>query len=180
MYWYALFVETNKEEVVLKYLNHYFDESDLKAIIPKRRVPERKEGLIKHVSKKMFPGYVLIYTKINENIYHLLRKIPRCYRLLTAGSQYDKSDGFNYCRIRDEEIAPIIRLLGEGDTIEYSRVFIVNSKVFVNSGPLKGHEGIIRKIDSRKNRAKISLNFMGTEKTIEVGIEVLSKLVLPS
>jgi len=34
-------------------------------------------------------------------------------------------------------------------------------------------EGIIRKVDKRKNRAKILLNFMGCEKTMDVGIEVL-------
>lgn len=173
MYWYALFVETNKEEVVQQYLNKYFVESVLKAIIPKRLVPERREGSMQHISKKMFPGYVLISTELNENIYHLLKKIPRCYRILQPGNHFNKENAFDYCRIKDEEITPLIMLLGEGDTIEYSHIYIVNSKVFVNSGPLKGMEGIIKKIDKRKNRAKILLNFLGTEKTFDVGIEIL-------
>lgn len=47
--------------------------------------------------------------------------------------------------------------------------------MWVQSGPLKGKEGIIKKVDKRKNRAKVQLNFLGREKTIDVGIEVLSQ-----
>ncbi|MEH7665054.1 transcription antiterminator, partial [Bacillus velezensis] len=36
-------------------------------------------------------------------------------------------------------------------------------------------EGIIKKIDKRKRRAKICLSFMGMDKMVNVGIEVLSK-----
>ncbi|MRA76150.1 transcription antiterminator, partial [Bacillus thuringiensis] len=58
---------------------------------------------------------------------------------------------------------------------DYSKVYIENSKVTVASGPLKGMEGIIKKIDKRKRRAKLCLSFMGLDKMVNVGIEVLSK-----
>jgi transcriptional antiterminator NusG len=35
-------------------------------------------------------------------------------------------------------------------------------------------EGIIHRVDKRKNRAKIMLNFLNSVKLIDVGIEVLA------
>ncbi|MNC28552.1 transcription antitermination protein NusG [compost metagenome] len=67
-------------------------------------------------------------------------------------------------------------MLSDRDTLEYSSVCIINSKASVTSGPLKGFEGIIKKVDSRKNRAKIALNFFGIEKMVDVGIEVIYKM----
>lgn len=40
MDWYALFVETGKEEYIQKWLRFYFDENILYAIIPKRRLED--------------------------------------------------------------------------------------------------------------------------------------------
>ncbi len=111
---------------------------------------------------------------MNSYIYHKIKKIPNFYRLVNRGGYYSKNTGETFTKIDEEEIIPLLKLLSKDDIIDFSKVYIENSKVLVKSGPLKGMEGIIRKIDKRKNRAKILLNFMGREKTIDVGIEVLS------
>ncbi|MSE06938.1 transcription antiterminator, partial [Lactobacillus salivarius] len=41
MKWYALFVESGKEEAVQKFLRLQFDEQALYSIIPKKKVTER-------------------------------------------------------------------------------------------------------------------------------------------
>lgn len=123
----------------------------------------------------MFPGYVLIKTNMNTDIFHKIKKIPKCYRLVTNGIYYSKDKGTYYSKIDEEEMTPIIQLIGSGEIVDYSRVYLENSKVFVKSGPLQGMEGIIKKVDKHKNRAKILLSFMGTEKIIDVGVEILSK-----
>ena len=74
-----------------------------------------------------------------------------------------------------EEISPLLKLIGNGEIIDYSEIILENSRVLVKSGPLQGLENIIKKVDKRKNRAKIILNFIGTEKVIDVGIKVISK-----
>ncbi|MFC9776469.1 antiterminator LoaP [Paenibacillus chitinolyticus] len=171
-YWYALFVESNQEEIVLQHLNLHFDSSVLNAVVPKRRVPERKNGEIQHVIKKLFPGYVLINCRLTDEIYYKIKRIPRCYRIVHNGKSFNQEE----CKIEPQEIEPIIKLLGDRDTLEYSSIYLVKSKVLVTSGPLKGLEGIIKKVDSRKNRAKIALNFLGNEKLVDVGVEIIHKL----
>lgn len=173
MSWYVLFVETGKEEIVQHFLRVEFDNLILTSIIPRRKVPEKKGGMIQHVLKKMFPGYVLIQTEMNENIFYRIKKAPHVYRLVNGGEYFTKCEGIYFSKIFEEEIDLLLRLLGDGEIIDYSKVYIKNSVVQVISGPLKGLEGMIAKLDSHKNRAKIRFNLMGTEKLMDVGVEVI-------
>ena len=78
----------------------------------------------------------MIYTIMNTHLYYTIRQIPKVYRILKQGDEY-------YTRIVYEEIRPILKLINEKSIIDYSRIFIENSKVYVKDGPLKGMEGII-------------------------------------
>lgn len=66
----------------------------------------------------------------------------------------------------------LFKLIEKGDIISYSKIKIEESKVYVVSGPLHGLEGTIKKIDKRKKRAKVQLNLLGKEQTVELGIEL--------
>jgi transcriptional antiterminator NusG len=114
----------------------------------------------------MFPGYVLIKTEMTATIYRKIISIPESIRVLNNGNYYSKID--------EEQITPILKLMGDEGVVSYSQIYIENSTVFVKSGPLKGLEGMICKIDRRKGRAKVLINFMNSYKTIDVGIEFLS------
>ncbi len=54
MKWYALFVESGKEETVQKFLRLQFDEQALYSIIPKKKVTERKAGIKYEALKRCF------------------------------------------------------------------------------------------------------------------------------
>lgn len=165
MNWYSLFVYTGKEEYVEEWLRLYFDESIMRLLIPKRRLTERKEGKVHHILKKMFPGYILIQTEMSDEIYYTIKRIPDLIQVLNSGETYTK--------IPDEEMECTLRLLGDRDVMDYSKVYLVNSRVIVKSGPLLGMEGLIKSVDKRKNRVKILVPFMGAEKEIDVGIEIM-------
>lgn len=166
MNWYSLFVQTGKEEYVNEWLRLYFDESVMTILIPKRKLTERKQGKVLHVMKKMFPGYILIHTDMNDAIYYVFKRIPNLIRVLSSGEAYTI--------IPDKEMDWTLRLLGKSDVVDYSKVYLINSRVIIQSGPLLGMEGIIKSVDQRKNRVKILIPFMGHEKVIDLGIEILN------
>jgi transcriptional antiterminator NusG len=165
MDWYALFVETGKEEYVQEWLKSYFNDKILRSIVPRRKLTERRGGKVYQVNKTLFPGYVLIHTEMSTVIYEKIRTIPKFIRILSTGICFSK--------IAEEEMLPLLRLIGDNGVLEYSKIYMENSKVIVKSGPLQGLEGIIDKVDNRKNRAKILLSFMNSTKIIDVGIEIL-------
>lgn len=64
----------------------------------------------------------------------------------------------------------------EGNLISISKGIIRDGKPFITSGPLKGREGLIRKIDRHKRTAKIEIPFDGNKRQVTVGLEIYEKL----
>ncbi|MFF0826326.1 antiterminator LoaP [Brevibacillus sp. NPDC003359] len=179
MSWYALFVETGKEDMVRNMILKFINESAIRAIVPKRKLQERKQGRTNEIYKTMFPGYVFVNTKMNEEIYYDLKRLPKYNRLLIRDKPRDQSNKnfhevFRFSEIDEEEMTLILQLIGNEELIDYSTLYVENAKVIVCAGPLKGKEGLIKKIDKRKKRARIVLNILGNEVLLDVGIEVLA------
>ncbi|OKP94471.1 antiterminator LoaP [Paenibacillus sp. P32E] len=187
MNWYALYVQAGQEDLVQKMIHKFFDKTVVHAVVPKRKLKQRKQGKTYEVCQTMFPGYVLVHTLMTVQTYYDLKRVPRFYRLLnqfdnckakatanqSINSLEDALEVYSFSKIDEEEIALILELAGTDDIIDYSTLYVENKKVIVCDGPLKGKEAIIRKIDKHKKRARISLEFMGSEKWLDVGIEML-------
>ncbi|WP_336779432.1 antiterminator LoaP [Paenibacillus illinoisensis] len=184
MGWYALFVKNGSEEMVENQIKRKFDNTILTILVPKRELIERKEGSLRLVYRKMFPGYVLLNTNISVNTYYKLKRISGVLNFLNKVPQkveknvsdyvYRNSDKDYFFSIADEEISPILDLLDEQGILKFSHACIENSKVIIRSGPLKGRDGIIKKFDRRKKRAKIIVEFLGVRKEFDVGLDILS------
>jgi len=174
MTWYAIFVESGKEELVQTYLELNFKKSDLLSLIPKRKIPEKNGGVIKHIEKKLFPGYILVQTNMDRYTYNKICDIPKIHRIVNTGASYSTQQGFRITKLEDKEMAFILSLLNEGGIIEYSQVCLYNSIVNVISGPLFGMESLIKKVDKRKKRAKLQCLFRGKVIKFDVGIKIIN------
>jgi transcriptional antiterminator NusG len=56
-----------------------------------------------------------------------------------------------------------------------SKGIIEGDHIIVESGPLKGYEGFIKKIDRHKRIAFIDVELFNTVTTVKVGLEIVSK-----
>ena len=112
-----------------------------------------------------YRGYVLIHAVMDYTIYHKIKLTPKVIRVL-SGSSY-------FSVIPDSEIQVIKKLTDNMGIVDLSTAYIQGSKVSIVSGPLKGNEGLIQKIDKRRKRAKIKLIFNGLEKLVDVGLDLL-------
>jgi transcriptional antiterminator NusG len=73
-------------------------------------------------------------------------------------------------------MAVLSKLICNNEEIGFSDVLVENGVVRVIDGPLYSLEGIIKSIDHRKQRAKIRLNFLGEERTVDLGISILKPI----
>lgn len=169
MNWHAVFGKTGSEDVIEKYIQYHFSGSELRTFIPRRRITEVRQGKAYHAVKTLFPGYVLINTSMDTYKYNIIKSIPQIYSMVNQGGEYCSE-------IRDEEIEPLLNLARNENIIDYSKVLVENSRVFIISGPLTGMEGLIKKIDKRRGRAKVALYFMGEVKTIDLGVEIVTPM----
>jgi len=162
--WYALFVVTGEEDKVKERLNYSYSDR-LKVLVPKRRLRERKNGEWYFVTRVLFPGYVLVNGELDIHDYYRMKNIPGLIRLLRSGMDILKID--------KSEMYVISRLTCNGEIIGISKVLTENGKVVVVDGPLVSMEGVIEGIDQRKGRARVRMNFLGEERTVDLGISVL-------
>lgn len=188
--WYALFVETGCEDYICKVLKNKLAHQEIRFVVPKRMVPERRNGVIHHVVRPLLPGYVFIQTKMNTNTYYQIQETEKIIRLLNHGYLYTQKvrkqnqkkpknyiyDDHYFLDVPQNEIDFILKIADDSNLITYSQIYLEGSKVIVKSGPLKNQEGIIKKIDKRKNKAKIELNLLGNTISVDVGIEIIQAL----
>jgi len=162
--WYALFVATGDEENVKQRVKYRFQDK-IDVIVPKRQLRERKNGVWSETIKTMFPGYVLINGEVEIEDYYSMKTIPGIIRLLRSGHSLLKID--------PNEIDMIGRLTYDDETIGFSDVLIENGHITVVDGPLVSLEGFIVSINRRKGRARVQLNFLGEQRTVELGVSIL-------
>lgn len=163
--WYALFVMTGEEDKVKERLIYRFGESNLRILVPKRRMRERYKGNWEIKLRTLFPGYVLLNGSVNIEVYNKFRGVPGLIRPL--------KDSTGLTEIPRNEITVLSRLICDNEIIGSSNVYVEGGRIVVIDGPLLGMEGFIESIDRRKGRVKVRLNFIGEARLVELSVSMV-------
>ena len=138
-------------------------------VIPTHDVTEVKRGKRVQRKKKYFPGYVLIKSEMDNNIYHMIKNIKRVTGFL--GSKGIPAP------VSDKEIEKILGQIKDGvaqpkSSIEYS----VGEKVQVIDGPFASFNGMIEDIDEDKSRLKVSVSIFGRPTPVDLEYSQVEKV----
>lgn len=166
--WYVIQVRTGTEEEIQRQCETIIDKSILeKSFVPKYEQERKYQGKWHTELKVLFPGYVFLISGEKEKLFFELKRITGLTKLLGTGE--------TIVPLTDEEVNFLLRLGGEEQTVEMSEGIIENERVVVTSGPLKGNEGLIRKIDRHKRKAWLEIEMFGRTVEMQVGLEVVEK-----
>jgi len=135
---------------------------------PRRELTIRRRGRRIQTLAPVFPGYVFLRTpEVTDQMFRLLKSLPGFYRFLESNDRIRPLAG------RDEEI--VSHFIRFGDVIGKSAVTLdENQRIRVLEGPLVGLEGLIVKIDKRKQRAKVRLDLYKESFLVDFGLELLA------
>ena len=111
----------------------------------------------------MFPGYVLVQSEAIRDLVSLTRNCNDIYRYLESEGEFQK--------VPIEEIAMILQMINNEGIIDVSEICVEDGWYEVISGPLKGLEGKIQKLDKYRHRAKIQFMFNGEIRYIALSIK---------
>lgn len=174
MNYYVVQVQTGNEESYIKNVQKSFNSLltniDIPSFyFPKRNLPIRKEGKTTMQLHSIFPGYIFLEsTSITKEIYNTMRHVKGFYHFLNSNTDIVALTG--------KDLQILKHFLSFGTVINTSKVYFdENDKIVVKYGPLQGLEGQIIKVDKRKKRAKIQLDFANTEFTLDLAFEVIEK-----
>ena len=137
-------------------------------IVPTHDVTEVKRGKRVQRKKKYFPGYVLIKSEMNNDIYHMIRNIKRVSGFLgSKGTPVPVSD---------DEIEKILGQIKDGVAQPKSGIdYSVGEKVQVIDGPFASFNGMVEDIDEEKSRLKVSVSIFGRPTPVDLEYSQVEK-----
>ena len=157
--------DTLKDTVKSKELNDKISD----VLVPIHEVTEVKRGKRVQRKKKYFPGYVLIKSEMDNNIYHMIKNIKRVTGFL--GSKGVPVP------VSDKEIEKILGQIKDGvaqpkSSIEYN----IGEKVQVIDGPFASFNGMVEDIDEDKSRLKVSVSIFGRPTPVDLEFNQVEKV----
>lgn len=168
--YYALQVETSGEGEFIQRVRAAVDTEEYTFFYPRRALSIRRRGKTLNVKMPVFPGYVFLSCQGSPNpIRFAIRGVEGFFRFLP--------DNRKIRPLSDQDLSLLKHFMSFGETADTSMVsFDENDRIVVHSGPLKGYEGYIVKVDKRKRRAKLRLSFCQSSIALDFGFELIEKL----
>ena len=171
MNYYAVQVMGAREEVFIDWVNRHQEKlsENTRFFFPRRRLTIRRQGRQLQELYPVFPGYV--FAESSESgayLYDQVRMAPIFCRFLPSNT--------NIQPLCQKDLAILIHFIGKNDIAESSKVYFdENDRIVVVSGPLAGMEGNIIKVDRRKKRAKIKLDFANEAFHLDLAFDVMER-----
>ena len=166
--WYVIQVRSGAEEEIRKQCEQVIDRHILqKSFIPLYEQERKYHGVWHTELKVLFQGYVFLEAEDTEALFFALRKVLGLTKLLGTGKEV--------VPLSEEEVRCLTQFGKEEHIVEMSRGIVENDRVIVMEGPLKGNEGLIRKIDRHKRKAWLEIQMFGRTLETQVGLEIVAK-----
>ena len=172
--WYIIQSHSSFENKVAQEIKEEAQKANLsdkieEIIDPTHDITEVKRGKRVQRKKKYFPGYVLIKSEMDNNIYHMIKKLKRV-------SGFLGSKGMPV-PVSDKEIEKILGQIKDGvaqpkSGIEYN----VGEKVQVVDGPFASFSGMVEGIDEEKSRLKVSVSIFGRPTPVDLEYNQVEKV----
>ncbi|MEE1312610.1 MAG: transcription termination/antitermination protein NusG [Lachnospiraceae bacterium] len=143
--------------------NRKLQDEILEVRVPLQEATEIKNGVKKQVSKKMFPGYVLINMVMNDDTWYVVRN--------TRGVTGFVGPGSKPVPLTEAEMRP----LGIEDEPEVSIDVEVGDEVIVTSGAWEGTVSTVRAINMHKQSVTIEVDMFGRATSVEIGFLDIKK-----
>ena len=143
--------------------NRHLEDQILEVRVPMQDVVEVKNGAQKQVSKKLFPGYVLINMVMNDDTWYVVRN--------TRGVTGFVGPGSKPVPLTEEEIG-LLGIQPEAIEIDYAE----GDSVVVTGGAWKDTTGMIQSINRQKQLVTINVELFGRETPVEISFAEVKKM----
>lgn len=128
-------------------------------IVPTEAEIEIKDGKRRTVERRVFPGYLLVEMKMDEDSWYVVRNTPGVTGFVGMGNEPTP--------LRPEEVKKIMdRMEQEKPTVKVN--FAVGEKVRIVDGPFNDFIGVVAAIDPEKNKVRVMVNFFGRDTPVEL------------
>ncbi len=176
--WFVLHTQSGYEKKVKQNLeariaSMNMEERIYEVVIPTREIPEFKNGKKVMTEKKLFPGYLLCRTSLDDDAWYVIRNTPGVTGFVNQGgkpSPMRRKDVENFLGVeadRTQEATKKSKPMFEYDMGETVRV---------KEGPFADFSGEIIEINEDQLKVKVLVNIFGRETPVELEFAQVARL----
>ena len=175
--WFVVHTQSGYEKKVKQNLEarvQSFDMEDkiYEVVVPMEDVAEFRNGQRVVVQKKMFPGYLLIRCRRNDDVHHMIRNTPGVTGFAGPGGKPSP--------LRRKEVDNFLAIKKDGDEpqrkIKPRLLYELNESVRIKEGPFADFQGEIVEINEEQLKVKVLVNIFGRETPVELDFAQVAKI----
>ncbi|MEQ9161707.1 MAG: transcription termination/antitermination protein NusG, partial [Ilumatobacter fluminis] len=179
--WYVVHTQSGYEKKVTANLNARIQSMNMEdtiyeVVIPMEEVVEFKNGKKQTVQRKVFPGYLLVRCKMDDESWYCIRNTPG-----VTGFVGQSDRGQKPTPLRRREVRTFLSTKAPGAEAEAARPkpkldYEEGESVRVKEGPFADFLGTIAEINADHMKLKVLVNIFGRETLVEMDFSQVSKL----
>ena len=168
--WYIIHAYSGQEERVQKNLEQRVATMDVKhkilqIIVPTEDEMEMKDGRRKAVARKVFPGYILVQMKMDDESWYVVRNTPGVTGFVSAEDEQDKRP--KPVPLEEHEVDSILKQMES----EQPRVRVGYSKgqsIRITDGPFVDFMGVVDEVYPERAKLRVLVSFFGRHTPVEL------------
>jgi len=168
--WYILHSYSGQEDRVKKNLEQRVSNMDvqdkiLKVIVPTEEEIEIKDGQRVSVANRVFPGYILVQMKMDDESWHVVRNTPGVTGFVSAEDERDSRP--KPVPLEQSEVDSILSLM-ETDQPRVRVGFAKGQMVRITDGPFLDFMGAVEEVNIERSKLRVLVSFFGRETPVEL------------
>ncbi len=169
MRWYAVQTYSGHENKVQKLVQRRIEEETSQSsspeiaevLVPTQEVVEIRNGKRVTVTKRLYPGYVLVHMDLNERTIHTINNIQGVIKFVGSGKAPQP--------LREDEMNKILGVEVEKEEEAHEEIpFHVGQVVEVMQGPFTDFSGTIQEVYADKGKVKVEVSLFGRPTSVEL------------
>jgi len=130
-------------------------------LIPTEQVVEIKDGKKRRVTKKFFPGYVLVEMQMDDDLQSMVKNTPKVTGFLGGGSPSP---------LTDQEVSTLFKQVDEGAVaLQEKSQFHSGDTIRIIDGPFLGFNAVIDEVHTPQSKVKALVSIFGRSTPVELG-----------
>jgi transcriptional antiterminator NusG len=168
--WYAVQTYSGHENKVQKLIQRKIEDEPgesaeekqiSEVLVPTQDVLEIRNGKRVTVTKRLYPGYVLVHMLLNDRTVHVINNIQGVIKFVGSGRTPQP--------LREEEINKILGVEVEEQEEEREEVpFHMGQVVEVMQGPFSDFSGTVQEVYPDKGKVKVEVSLFGRPTSVEL------------
>jgi transcriptional antiterminator NusG len=169
-HWYIVHTYSGQEDLVKKNLDLRIQSLDMQerifqVIVPTEEDVVFKDGKRRSERRKLFPGYILVQMKMDDESWYVVRNTPGVTGFVSSEDEHDKRP--KPVPLEDSQLEYILKQAESGP----ARVKIGLDRgdmVRITEGPFVDFIGAVSDVDESKGKVRVLVSFFGRETPVEL------------